>query len=141
MFALTACVKPRYALGAACATLLAVRLGVETVAPLMDHSAVGASVGYGFAMAFLGPSALPMPRSPIAAVDFLGRHRVIAAVGAGVVAALASALAFRRSRPLRPETAEAYAWDRAGLRFLFVAVVEGMIVVLDLLMERLMRDV
>ena len=57
-----------------------------------------------------------------------------------VVNASASALAFRRAKPLRPETKEARLWDRTGMRFLFVAVFDALLVVGGILASHLARE-
>jgi hypothetical protein len=126
LFAFTASLRARYGVGKLAALALAL-LVVREIGPPLAHRAVGeAGLGSGFALVFLGPSQLE-PRSWLRALE-------------GLVAVPASALAFARARPLRPESGEARAWDSAGLRFLSVAILSAIMVVFDLLLARLTRD-
>ena len=93
-------------------------------APIVLRTSVAGGVGGAFGLVFLGPSTAPM------------WPPLVEGAAAGAV----SLFAFRRASPLRPEDERARAWDRAGLRFLFVAILDGMLVVLGLLLARLTRD-
>jgi hypothetical protein len=126
LFALAACRQARYGLGVLAALAIAALLAWDIGAPLARHAVGEAGPGSAFAFAFLGPSQLA--------------PRVWLPVAQGVLAGGAAAIAFARSRPLRPEGEPARAWDRAGLRFLFVAVVDGLVVVFDLLLAGLMWE-
>ena len=74
---------------------------------------------------------MPMPRVSVGAIDWIAQP-VVRNLLAAALAGTASAVAFRRAKPLRPECDIAHAWDRAGLRFLLVAV-DGLLAVIALL--------
>jgi hypothetical protein len=126
VFALAACKRAGYGLGALAAAAIGALLAWEVGAPLARHAVGEGGAGSAFAFVFLGPSQVA-PRAWLTVAE--------AALATG-----ASAVAFARSRPLRPEGDVARAWDRAGLRFLFVAVVDGLVVAFDVLLARLMHE-
>jgi len=119
LFALSACRRARYAIGAVASAAIAALLAWEIGAPLARHAVGEAGAGSAFAFVFLGPSRVA-PRTWVTLVEAL--------LAGGV-----SQIAFVRARPLRPEGERARALDRVGLRFLFVAVLDGLLV-------RLVRD-
>jgi hypothetical protein len=129
--ALVGCRRPNYVVGAAIGVAI---LALDVVAvglALVDRNS-HPSLGHALAVLFLGPSSMPMPRFSVRAIDWLAQPVVRNLLTASLAGA-ASAIAFRRARPLRPESDIAHAWDRAGLRFLLVAVLDGLLAVIALL--------
>jgi hypothetical protein len=126
LFAVASCRPPRFLLGWTAAAVVGALLAWEIAAPVAGHVFGRGGPGAAFALAFIGPSRLePKPWLTI---------------GEGAVAFAASRAAFDRARALRPESDAARAWDRAGLRFFFVAVTSALLVVFDALLAGLLRD-
>jgi len=138
LVACSACVRPRYLFGVAIVVLLLLVDGVAMVAPLLNRAASPANAGYAFVLVYWGPSGMPMPPSTSFLVRLVGDHPVVRVAMTAALAWAATILAFERSRPLRPESDRARAWDRVGLRFLLVAVLDSLLVVVGLLLARLM---
>jgi hypothetical protein len=125
----TACLRPRYGLGLV--VLLAITLidAPAMVLPLVHRAEVPPTLFTGFILLLWGPSGMhtisaPSAPWPIARTALTG--------GLGL---LASRDAYRRSKPLRPETPDARRWDSIGLRFLFVCVVDALLVVVGVLLR------
>ena len=126
LFAFAGWIRTRDAIGGVVLAALLALFAWDVGAPLAHHSVGGPGPGAGFGFVFLGPSVLaPRPLSLLAE---------------GLLGIVASRMSFARARPLRPESVAARAWDLAGLRFFFVATLALLLLVLELLLARLLRD-
>jgi hypothetical protein len=104
---------------------------VEVVLPFL-HPVTPMPAEIALGSLFLGPSALP--NSAFELVTDPLHHLFAAALGA-----LGARGAFAKSRVLRPETNEARAFDRAGLRFVAFAVLSALLSLSGLLVRALFR--
>jgi hypothetical protein len=130
------CVRARFHWGFAILAAIGALEAAAMVPPLLHRGEAPPNALFGVALLFWGPSGLPAPAS-----SWVARCALVALpwARAGVTCALAwlgASLAYRRSKPLRPETAAARAWDSVGLRFVFVATCDAMILVTSLLVAR-----
>jgi hypothetical protein len=120
--------------------LLAPLFAAEMALPLLERSSLSPDPGTAIRAIFLGPSTLLSPRSPLALLTRAPLPGWLPTTFEGALACLAAAVAFRRARPLRPEGDLARAWDRVGLRFLFVGVLQGFFLALGVLVARLVGE-
>jgi hypothetical protein len=127
-----ACIRPRFGIGIAVAIALAALDVSPILLPLLHRGQAPPNVLYGFALIFWGPSALPTPKVGWRAVDVLDAAPIARTALAASLAWGAAAVAHGRAKPLRPETPMARHWDRVGLRFLFVAVFDTLLVLAGL---------
>ncbi len=138
--AASACFRPRYVLGLVVVLALLVLDAPSILMPVVHRGEAPPNAFYAFALLFWGPSSMPMPPTPWMVVNVLRSHPVVRTASASALAWLPSAVAFSRSRPLRPESIEAREWDRIGLRFLFVAVFDALLFVSWVLLDYLARE-
>lgn len=128
--ALVASARARYMLGVVIAGVCAFVVALEIYFALR-FPVRPAPIGVAFGAVLFGPSALPHV-APFAASAVLMNplhHAGSAALGGG-----AGLLAFSRASRLPPHTDRARGLDRAGLRFLSIAVLHGLLVTTSLLM-------
>jgi hypothetical protein len=76
---------------------------------------------------------LPMPATSLRVIAVIGAHPIARLAVTTTVASVASSIAFRASSPMRPETEAAQRLDRAGLRFVLRAVLDGLLLAMSLL--------
>ena len=138
--ACAACARPRYFFGFGVVVVLLLLDGVAMLMPLVNRAASPPNAGYAFVLVYWGPSGMPMPPTSNGAVHLLGVYPIARVVVTSALAWAAALLAFRRAKPLRPESDRARAWDRVGLRFLLAAVLDSLLVVVGLLVARLVAD-
>jgi hypothetical protein len=132
-----ACLEPRYRLGLVVVLAIALLDAPAMVLPLVHRDAAPPSLFYGFVLIFWGPSGMPAPTTTWPALDLVDDSPIARTALTCGLALLAMSRAYRRSKPLRPETLEARLWDKIGLRFLFVGVVESLLVVVGILLRYL----
>jgi hypothetical protein len=132
-----ACVRSKYGLGLVIALGIAAINAGAILLPLLDRADAPAGVFPAFVFLFWGPSGVTTPRASWAALNLLGEHPVARSASTSCLAWIAASVAYRRSRPLRPETTEARSWDQVGLRFVFVGVLDALLVVVGLLLAHL----
>ena len=139
--AASACVRPRYVLGLVVILALLILDAPSMLMPVV-HRGEGAppNAFYAFALLFWGPSSLPTPLTQWTLANLLGAHPVMRSASTSALAWIPSAVAFKRSKPLRPESEEARGWDRIGLRFLFVAIFDALLFVSWVLLDCLARE-
>ncbi|GEM_PF-3420291 len=137
MVAGSACLRSRYHLGLIVILAIALIDVPAIVLPIVHRDAAPPSLFYGFVLIFWGPSALPTPTSNWTALDVVDENPIARTALTGTLALLVASCAYGRSRPLRPETLEARLWDKIGLRFLFIGVVECLLVVVGALLRYL----
>jgi hypothetical protein len=137
MVAGSACLRPAFRLGLVVVLAIAAVDAPTMVLPIVHRSAAPAGLFFGFVMLFLGPSSFPAPATPWAFVNLVDAYPIARTVLTTVLAIVALSRAHRRARPLRPESPEARRWDKIGSCFLFVAVVDGIVVVADILQRYL----
>jgi hypothetical protein len=125
--AASACFRPRYVPGLVVVLALLVLDAPSMLMPVVHRGEVPPNAFYAFALLFWGPSSLPTPLTRWSLVDVVGVHPILRCASTSALAWIASAVAFKRSRPLRPESEEARGWDRIGLRFVFLAVFDAML--------------
>jgi hypothetical protein len=133
----SACLRPRYVAGLLVVAVIALVDAPAMVLPLLHRDASPPSLFYGFIFLLWGPSGMPTPPAPWSLLDFLDRSPLARAALSSGLAFFAMAGAYRRSKPLRPETPEARLWDAIGLRFLFVGVLDSLLVVVGILLRTL----
>jgi hypothetical protein len=131
----SACLRPGYRSGLLFVAAIALIDAPAMVLPLLHHDATPPSLFYGFILLLWGPSGMPMPSTTWPALDRIGEYPIARTALTGGLALLAMSRAYRRSRPLRPETPEARSWDTIGLRFLFVGVFDFLLVVVGILLR------
>jgi hypothetical protein len=107
------------------------------VFPILHRTAAPPSLFFGFVLLIWGPSGMPMPTTRWTALNVVGEYPTVRTALTSSLALFAMSRAYRRSRPLRPETLEARSWDAIGLRFLFVGLVDALLVVVGLLLRYL----
>jgi hypothetical protein len=128
VFILTALVvsaRARYVPGIVSAFVCAFVVGLELYFALR-FPVRPVPVAIAFGAVFIGPSAMPH-EPPFAASGLLMNplhHLFLAGVGAG-----ATRGAFSRASELRPETIRARRLDGAGLRFVAISVVHGLLAI------------
>ena len=106
-----ACVRARYRFGALVILLVTLVDAVSMATPLLLRADTPANAGYAFVLVYWGPSGMPTPHTSTWLLDIIGAHPIARVVFTAVSAAVAAALAFRQSAPLRPEHEPARAWD------------------------------
>jgi hypothetical protein len=136
----TSCARTRYAYGFLVFVVLLVVDAVSMVAPIAFRTTAPADAGFAFVLVYWGPSGMPMPHTSNAILELLTGNSIARLGLTSVLAWSAATVAFGRARPLRPETDVACAWDRAGLRFLLVAIFDALIAVVALLVALLLAD-
>ena len=122
--------RSRAPLAMACAAALACGFLGVGLAVLRASGSMGVTGEYGFGLAFIGTSFVPLT-----APWLLASHPIARQLGFSLVALAAYADAARRSSRLRPETDEARRWDALGTPFLLMATIELALAVLLALME------
>jgi hypothetical protein len=137
--AASSCFRPRYILGLVVVLALLVLDAPPIVIPVMRRGEAPPNAFYAFALLLWGPSSLPTPVTRWTLINVLGAHPVLRNGGTSALAWAASTVAFKRSKPLRPESEEARAWDRVGLRFLFVAVFDALLFVSSVMLDSVAR--
>ena len=128
--------SPRHVVGVVIALLLVAVIAIDTSLPFVwPVTPVPAELALG--SLFLGPTALPhaAPWSPLSATMDPLHHLVPASLSA-----FAARSAFSKSRGRRPETDAAHAYDRAGLRFVALAVLHALMSLSGVLVRVLFRD-
>jgi hypothetical protein len=133
----SASLRPAYRLGLIVIALIALVDAPAMVLPILHRDESPPSLFYGFVLLFWGPSGVPTPSTPFPALNLIDQSPVARTALTSGLALLATSRAYRRSKPLRPETPEARSWDTIGLRFLFVGVVDSLLVVVGLLLRYL----
>jgi hypothetical protein len=135
-----ACFRPKYLLGFVVALALAVLDAPSLVLPIMHRGEGPPNAFYALVLVFWGPSGMPTPPTSSTALNALGDHPIARTAITSIAAFIAATVAFRRAKPLRPETREARSWDRIGLRFLFVAVFDALLVASGVMVTYLVRE-
>jgi hypothetical protein len=135
-----ACIRPKYLLGFAVVLALAVLDAPSMVLPIVHRGQGPPNAFYALVLVFWGPSGMPMPPTSSEALNALGDHPVARTAMSSSLGFVAATVAFRRAKPLRPETLEARSWDRVGLRFLFVAVFDALLVASGAMVTYLVRE-
>jgi hypothetical protein len=136
----SSCFRPRYILGVVVVLALLVLDGPSMVIPVVRRGEAPPNAFYAFALLFWGPSSLPTSLTRWTLIDVLGAHPAVRTAGTSALAWAASAMAFARAKPLRPESVEARVWDRVGLRFLFVAVFDALLFVSSVMLDSVGRE-
>lgn len=134
--AIVASAKARYRGGIVIAGAFGVLFAIEVALPLC-FPLRPAALQIAFGAIFLGPSSLPHA-SPFAPSELLTdpTHHVVAALLAG----LGARGAFLRASMLPPDGDDSRAWDRAGLRFVALGVMLGLMSISGLLVHTLGGD-
>lgn len=140
LFALAALVasvrtSPRHLSGVVVSLILVAIIVVDASLPFVWRvTPVPAELALG--SLFLGPTALPHAApSSLLALTMDPLHHLVPAS----LSAFAARAAFAKSRERRPESDEAYAFDRAGLRFVALAVLHALMSLSGLLTRVLFR--
>ena len=131
------CVRTRYRAGFLAVACIAFFYALTMIAPIASRTAP-AEEGYAFVLAFWGPSGMPMPLGLSLVPSLFARFPMIGPFITGAIAWLTARHAFRRAKPMRPESEGARAWDRAGMRFLFVAILDGILFVIGVMAAQLL---
>jgi hypothetical protein len=129
--AAVASVRARYAGGVAVALTSAVLLAIETTLPVRFPIAP-VPIGVALGAVFLGPSSMPHSCALVAAKLLMDPLHHLAAAALSAIAARG---AFARAEPLPPEGLVSRRLDRAGLRFVALGVVEGLLSVSGVIMH------
>ena len=131
------CARARYRAGFLAVTCIAAFYALTMITPIASRTAP-AEEGYAFVLAFWGPSGMPMPLGSSLVPRVLARFPMIAPFITGTIAWITARRAFGRAKPMRPELEAARAWDRAGMRFLFVAILDGILFVIGVMAAQLL---
>jgi hypothetical protein len=107
------------------------------VLPIIHREAAPPSLFYGFVLLFWGPSGMPTPSTTWSALNTVDEYPIARTALTSALALFAMSGAYRRSKPLRPEILEARLWDKVGVTFLFVSVIDGMLVVVGVVLRYL----
>ena len=135
LVATSACLRPRYQLGLIVILAIALIDTPAIVLPILHRDSAPPSLFYGFVLLFWGPSGIPSPTTTWTALNIVDENPIARTAVTGALALLLTSRAYSRSKPLRPETLEARSWDKIGLRFLFVGLVECLLVVVGTLLR------
>lgn len=130
-----ASLRPPYRLGIFVILAIALLEAPAMMLPIVHPEAAPPNAFYGFVLIFWGPSGMPAPTTTWTALNIVDENPISRMALTSALALLAMSRAYRRSKPLRPETPEARQWDTIGLRFLFVGVVESLLVIIGILVR------
>jgi hypothetical protein len=133
----SACLQPRYRLGLVIVLAIALIDTPTMVLPIIHRDAAPPTLFYAFVLIFWGPSGMPAPTTAWPALNVVDENPIVRTAVTSALALLAMSRAYRHSKPLRPEILEARLWDGIGLRFLFVGIVESLLVVVGILLRYL----
>jgi hypothetical protein len=129
----SACLRPRYWLGLVVVLAIALVDAPAMVLPIVHREAAPPTLFYAFVLIFGGPSGMPTPSAPWPVLNIVDENPIARTALTSALALLGMSAAYRRSKPLRPETREARRWDKIGLRFLFIGVVDCLLLVVGTL--------